>query len=68
MEPIHSGTTWERIIRTALLTFLVLGYAAYSLWDGYVAYPSVNVEAVFVGKLGMDRPVLPCSRGDYSLD
>lgn len=56
MEPIHSGTTLERIIRTALLTFLVLGYAAYSLWDGYVAYPRVNVEAVFVDKLGMDPP------------
>ena len=49
MEPIHSGTTLERILRTGLLTLLVLGSAGYFLWDGYVAYP-LGLNGVVVGQ------------------
>ncbi len=56
MEPIHSGTTRERLVRAALGAVLVCGYSAWSLWDGYIAYPRENVEAVFQSELGIQPP------------
>jgi len=56
METIESGTTAGRLVRTALLTVMLGGYAGWSLFDGFVAYPRANVEAVLRTKLGMDAP------------
>jgi hypothetical protein len=44
MEPIRSGTTTERIVRTTILTAMLVGYALWCLWDGYYAYPRKNVQ------------------------
>lgn len=43
MEPIRSGTTTERLVRTAILTLLMVGYSAWSFVDGYHTYPRKNV-------------------------
>ncbi|MFQ5490558.1 MAG: hypothetical protein ACE5GE_07535 [Phycisphaerae bacterium] len=43
MEPIVSGTTTERLVRTAILTLLFAGYSAWSFVDGYYTYPKKNV-------------------------
>lgn len=42
MQPIHSGTTTERIVRSAIPALLVTGFAGAFLWDGYVGYPRDN--------------------------
>lgn len=44
MEPITSGTTIERIVRSALLALLVDAFAVAYLWDGYVGYARENGE------------------------
>ena len=46
MESIRSGTTTERIIRTSILTAVLLGYAAWSFVDAYHVYPRRNVEGL----------------------
>ena len=56
MQPIHSGATKERIVRTALLAIMILGCAAWFLRDGYFTYPRANVEAVLETKLGVTPP------------
>jgi len=56
MEPIVSGTTTERMIRTLLIALLACGYSAWSLWDGYVAYPRANVESAIRDKIGAAVP------------
>ena len=56
MQPIYSGATTERIVRTAVLVILILGYSAWSLRDGYVAYPRANVLAVLETQLGVTQP------------
>lgn len=57
MNVIQSGPTTERVIRTGLLALLLTGYAIYSLYDGYLAYPKENVRTVFQKKLGTEPPV-----------
>jgi hypothetical protein len=44
MNPINSGTSTERIIRSLLLCVLVDVFAMYFLYDGYVGYPRKNAE------------------------
>jgi hypothetical protein len=66
MQPIISGTTTERIIRTALVTLLFGGYSAWSLWDGYVGYPQANVETALRDKIGVTDATLPPIRDDLS--
>ncbi|HUU81958.1 MAG TPA: hypothetical protein VM243_00515 [Phycisphaerae bacterium] len=46
MEPIRSGTTTERVIRTSILTLLFAGYSLWCFWDGYYAYPRHNAETL----------------------
>lgn len=46
MEPIRSGTTTERVIRTTILTALFVGYSLWSFWDGYYGYPNKNVAVL----------------------
>jgi len=58
MQPIVSGTTTERIVRTSLLTLMVCGFSALSFKDGYHSYPLENVESV-VESLGIDLPDPP---------
>lgn len=43
MQPIVSGTTTERIVRTSIVTVMFLGFSAYSFYDGYVGYPKQNL-------------------------
>ncbi len=56
MQPIYSGTTRERMVRTAVLMILILGYSAWSLRDGYLTYPRANVVTVLETKLGITPP------------
>ncbi len=58
MQPIVSGTTTERIVRTSLLTLMVCGFSALSFKDGYYSYPRENVESV-IKSLGLDLPDPP---------
>lgn len=58
MEPIRSGTTTERIIRTGILTFVLLGYSAWSFYDGWVGYPRKNIEQL-VENLAEVPDILP---------
>jgi hypothetical protein len=53
---IKSGTTTERVLRLGILTALVCGYAVWSLWDGYVAYPRANVRSACRDKIGIEPP------------
>jgi len=46
MQPIRSGTTLERIVRTGILALLFAGYGAMSFWDYYVRYPHENLEGM----------------------
>lgn len=46
MDSIRSGTTTERIVRTSILTAVLLGYAAWSFVDAYHVYPRQNVEGL----------------------
>ncbi|MFH0983420.1 MAG: hypothetical protein V2A79_18025 [Planctomycetota bacterium] len=50
MEPITSGSTTERIIRTTLVTLLTLGAAGWCFYDGYVRWPLENLRRL-VGDL-----------------
>lgn len=43
MQSIVSGTTTERIVRTALLLLIFGGLSVWSFLDAYVAYPRENV-------------------------
>lgn len=56
LNPIHSGTSTERIVRSLVLLVLVAGFGAWSLWDGYVGYPRENIRAIFEDVLGTDPP------------
>ncbi|MCP4246384.1 MAG: hypothetical protein GY778_04975 [bacterium] len=58
MEPIRSGTTTERIIRTGILTVVLLGYAGWSFYDGWVGYPNKNIEQL-VENLAKPPETLP---------
>jgi hypothetical protein len=53
MREVHSGTTTERILRSAVFAALMIVFAAWYLWDGYVGYSRSNVTAV-VRALGLD--------------
>lgn len=44
MEPITSGSTTERIVRTSLITVLSIGAAAWCFYDAYIHYPMENLE------------------------
>jgi hypothetical protein len=44
MEPITTGSTTERIIRTTLVTLLAIGAALWCAYDGFVGYPLGNLE------------------------
>lgn len=57
MQPIISGTTTERIVRTLGLVILVTAFAIAYLWDGYVGYARENAEklADSLG-LALDEP------------
>jgi len=67
MADIKSGTTTERVLRNAALTLLVSGYAAYSFYDGYIAYPVQNIKAVFKDQLGISAPdPLPVCRRAFT--
>lgn len=59
MQPITSGTSRERIIRTALLTLLVTVFAGAFLRDGYGGYARKNA-AELAASLGLsgDAPLV----------
>ena len=44
MEPIRSGTTTERIVRTSILTAVLVLYALWCFKDAYYTYPQKNME------------------------
>lgn len=54
MQPIISGTTTERIIRTAILAILFSGYSVWLLRDGYITYPLANLQSTLKNKIGVD--------------
>ena len=58
MEPIHSGTTTERIVRTGLMVVLFGGFAIAYLLDGFGGYARDNAKQ-YVEKLGLPGDPLP---------
>ncbi len=44
MQPIKTVSTRERIVRNAIVTAMVAGFSAWSIYDGYVGYPRKNLE------------------------
>ncbi len=69
MTTIVSGTTTERIIRTAIATLIFSGYSCWLLWDGYVSYPQQNIRAAFINKIGVELPdPLPVSDPKLTAD
>ena len=58
MEPIHSGTTTERIVRTGLMVVLFGAFAIAYLLDGFGGYARGNAKQ-FVEKLGLTADPLP---------
>ena len=69
MDPITTKASTERKLRSMLLALLTLGYGAWSLWDGYVAYPRANVRSVVVDKLGLNDAACPIVlKGDPTRD
>jgi hypothetical protein len=53
MQAIQSGTTTERIVRTTLLAAMFTGYAAWSLYDGFVSYPRENLVQTMTNTLAV---------------
>lgn len=69
MTPIVSGTTTERIVRTAFAAVLFSGYSAWLLWDGYVSYPKQNIHSALINKIGVEPPdPLPVSDSKITAD
>ncbi|UCE58571.1 MAG: hypothetical protein JSU63_14135 [Phycisphaerales bacterium] len=58
MQPIHSGTTTERLVRSGILVLLVLGFAIAFLWDGYIGYARKNAIAL-IESVGVSRERTP---------
>lgn len=54
MEPIHSGTTTERIVRTTLILLLMGGFGAAYLRDGFGGYARKNARTV-ADNLGLPK-------------
>lgn len=44
MMRIESGSTGERKIRTGLFVVMCLAFAGWFAYDGFVGYPSANLE------------------------
>lgn len=44
MEPIKTVSTLERIVRNGIVTVMVIGFAGYCFYDGYIGYPLENLE------------------------
>jgi len=44
MQTITTLSTRERLIRNSLVAIMLLGYAGWSFYDGYVGYPQKNLE------------------------
>lgn len=44
MEPIVSGTTTERIVRTSIMTIVITVMCVLFLKDGYISWPQKNLE------------------------
>lgn len=44
MQPIVSGTTTERIVRTSIMTVVIVVMCVLFLKDGYVSWPQKNLE------------------------
>lgn len=67
MQPIHSGTTTERVVRSVIPTLVVVGLAVAFLWDGYIGYPRDNALQ-FSRKAGLDTSALPPIDWNLSAD
>jgi hypothetical protein len=44
MESFKTVSTVERIVRNGIVTAMVVGFAGWSFYDGYVGYPKKNLE------------------------
>jgi len=58
VQQIHSGTTTERVVRTALLASIVVGFAIAFLWDGHAGYIRKNARSL-VESLGLPPEQAP---------
>ncbi len=67
MREVHSGTTAERILRNAALALLVVVFACWFLWDGYVGYSRENVAAL-VNSLGLNPTQIPEVNSNLTAD
>ncbi|MCP4590631.1 MAG: hypothetical protein GY842_07800 [bacterium] len=54
MEPIRSGSTNERIVRTSLVTFLAAAVAGWCFYDANIGYPMENLHRATEG---LDPPI-----------
>ncbi len=67
MREVHSGTTAERILRNAGLALLVVVFACWFLWDGYVGYSRENA-ATLVNSLGLNPTQIPAVNSNLTAD
>ncbi len=44
MESFKTVSTVERLVRNGIVTAMVIGFAGWSFYDGYVGYPKENLE------------------------
>ncbi len=56
MEPIRSGTTTERVVRSGILTAVLLIYSAWSFVDAYHRYPRGNLRGLVQNLLPSPDP------------
>ncbi len=59
MESYRSGTTTERIVRTAILTAVLLVYSAWSFRDGYYKWPVEKNLPIMIQHLPVPKPADP---------
>ncbi len=67
MEPIRSGTTTERLVRTTVPVVAVIGFAAAFLWDGMVGYPRESASQL-AASLGMPAEPAPAYDPELTVD
>ncbi|MHC5110283.1 MAG: hypothetical protein ACYTHJ_10440 [Planctomycetota bacterium] len=69
MTPIHSGTTSERVIRSAAMVVIAAFVGASFLYDGFYGYNNENIREVYATILQVEPPhALPVNNPKLTAD